>query len=377
MIIIIYLIFKITGTKGLDTSIKESKYKYNLAHWIEEIAGNTKSFKIYNDGNLHLNKTDEINVSYLKSRQSHFKVLVRQFIMFIGFKVWVAAALLVVGGYLVFQNQMNIGQFVASEIIIITIVNSVEKIIKIIETIYDVLTALDKIGFVTDLPIDTDSGLGELNSEKGLDLEISNLNFQYPNEDKPLFKNLCIKIESGDKVLLKGASGAGKSTLLNILARITAVKEGKVFINNRPARYYTHESYNKHLGLINPTSGIFEGTIEENILMNRDIPQENLEEVLDLVGLTHQISRLKNGIQSTIDSEGRRMSRSAIQKVLLCRTLVGKPKLLLLKDPLQFIKEEEKKAIIDYIMSSKRDWTVIVIADYNYWTDKCNKTIKL
>lgn len=377
LFLIIYLIFKITGPKGLETSIKESKFKYKLAHWIEEIASNTKSFKIHNKGNLHLEKTDAINIQYLESREKHFKILIKQFILFIGFKVWVAAGLLVLGGYLVFQQEMNIGQFVASEIIIILIINSVEKVIRIIETIYDVLTALDKIGHVTDLEIDRDTGSGELSTDTGLVVEVNNLSFKYPNEDRFLFDNFSFKINSGEKVWLKGKTGKGKSTLLNILARIHGVEKGEVLINNRPSNYYSHNSYNTHIGFITPNTGLFEGTIEENILMNRTVDSNNLNEIFDVLGLSDYIYKQKKGILTEVDSQGRRMPRSIIQKIILARALVANPKMLLLEDPLQFIDQEEKKSIIDYIMNPSKTWTVLVVADYQYWAEKSNQIIKL
>ncbi len=377
LVLIIFLIFKITGPEGLATSIKESKYKYNLAHWIEEIASNAKSFKIHNNGNLHLEKTDNININYLESREKHFNILIKQFILFIGFKVWVAAGLLLLGGYLVFQQQMNIGQFVASEIIIILIINSVEKIIRIMETIYDVLTALDKIGYVTDLELDKETGSGELVTDKGLSIEVNNLYFKYPDEERYLFENLSFNISSGEKVWLRGVSGTGKSTLLNILARIHDVNKGEILINNRPISFYNRESFNDHISFINPNTGLFEGTIEENILLNRTIDKQILNEILDALNLTDYISKLKEGLKTEVDSEGRRMPRSIIQKIILARSLAGTPKLLLLEDPLQFIDEKEKNSIIDYIMSPNNPWTVIVIADYLYWADKSNQIIKL
>jgi len=377
LILIIYLIFKITGPKGLETSIKESKHKYQLAHWIEEIAGNTKAFKIHNQGNLHLEKTDDINIKYLESRENHFKVIIKQFILFVGFKVWVAAGLLVLGGYLVFQQQMNIGQFVASEIIIILIINSVEKVIRIIETIYDVLTALDKIGHVTDLEIDRETGSGLLYSDKGLDIEVNNMYFKYPNLDRFLFENLSFKVQSGAKVCLKGLTGKGKSTLLNIIARIHSIDRGEVLINNRPSNYYSHDSFNNHIGFLNPSTSLFEGTIEDNILMNRDVETNSLNNILENLNLIDYISKLKKGIATEVDSLGRRMPRSVIQKIILARELIGNPKLLLLEDPLQFIDPEEKKSIINFIMDPANNWTVIVIADFQYWADKSNQIIKL
>lgn len=377
LFLIIFLIFRITGPKGLKTSIKESKYKYQLVHWIQEIANNTKTFKIHSQKNLHLEKTDDINLNYLKSRESHFKILIQQFKLFIGFKVWVAACLLVLGGYLVFNQQMNIGQFVASEIMIILIINSVEKIMKIVETIYDVLTALDKIGYVTDLSLDNGKGKADLDTTNGVSIEAKNLSFKYPDNDTYALKDVNFKIEAKSKVLLKGVSGSGKTTLLNLIARINHSQDGELNFNGKRSSSYSRDSFFKHVSFTVPTTNIFEGTIEDNILINKDIDQENLKEVLDATNLSEYINQLPKGIHTELDSNGRRISRSIIQKIILCRAMVGKPSILLLEDSLHFIEEEEKKTIIDYIMSPERPWTAIIIADYQYWEQKGCQIIKL
>ncbi|WP_029489380.1 peptidase domain-containing ABC transporter [Ochrovirga pacifica] len=377
LFIIIYLIFKYTGPNGLKTSIKESKYKYSLVHWLEEIASNTKTFKIESHENLHLDKTDDINLKYLENRENHFKVLIQQFILFIGFKVWVAAGLLVLGSFLVFQQQMNIGQFVASEIIIILIINSVEKITLVVETIYDVLTALDKIGYVHDLGLDCQKGQAELDDRQGVKIEAKNLSFQYPDEDTFVFKNLSFCIEPKSKVVLKGDSGSGKTTLLNILGRIYPAEKGELLYNNRESSFYNLESFYKKISFTVPTTTLFEGTIEENITLNKKIDPANLAEILEVLRLTDFINQLPYGIQTNVDSKGRKLSRSVIQKIILSRALIGNPSLLLLEDPLRFIDKDEKKAIIDYIMHPERPWTAIIIADYEYWSEKCGQIIKL
>ncbi|MFQ3214198.1 MAG: ABC-type bacteriocin/lantibiotic exporter with double-glycine peptidase domain, partial [Marivirga sp.] len=115
LVILIFMIIRFTGPKGLKTSMDESHYKYQTAHWLEELARNVETFKMATDSTLPLENNDRNTENYLKSRQSHFKVVVSQFSMMIAFKALVAAGLLLIGGILVFQQQMNIGQFVAAE----------------------------------------------------------------------------------------------------------------------------------------------------------------------------------------------------------------------------------------------------------------------
>ena len=129
MVLLIYGVFKLTAQRGIETSLDESKNKYKVAHWLQEVARSVVSFKLSGKTSLALQKNDNLVHNYLHSRESHFKILVIQFIQMISFKVLVTAGLLLIGGFLVLDQKMNIGQFVAAEIIVLLVINSVEKLI--------------------------------------------------------------------------------------------------------------------------------------------------------------------------------------------------------------------------------------------------------
>lgn len=374
---VLWIIFQVTGPKGLKTSLKESKYKYLLAHWLEEIARVNRSFKIFSKNKFHLNKTDDIVGDYLISRDKHFRVLISQYKLFVGFKIIVAAGLLLLGGYLVIKEQMNIGQFVAAEIIIILIINSVEKVLRTMDTIYDVLTALDKIGYVTDLPLDNTGGSAAIVDEHGLSIKAKDIVFGFPEEKVKIFDKVSFDIASGDKVILAGESGSGKSLLLQILAGLYEIEDGGLHFNGIPFYNYDRENLYESIGVSFPTNQIFEGTFKENILLGRNISDREVMNILQLLNLNEYLIHQPNGIDSFVDSGGRRLPRSIIQKLLVARIIIGRPKLLLMEDPLQFIEEEEKKMIIDYIMNEDRNWTVLVVSDFYYWKEKSDKIIEL
>lgn len=377
LVLVLWGVLVLTGPKGLQTSLKESKYKYMLAHWLEEIARVNRSFKLFANKKFHLNKTDDLVSDYLVSRENHFGVLLTQFRFFVAFKVMVAAGLLILGGALVLQERMSIGQFVAAEIIIILVINSVEKLLRTVDTIYDVLTALDKIGHVTDLELDQCSGTIPLESSTGLAVSAKNISFGFPEEKMPVFTNLTFNIEANQKVVLSGPSGSGKSLLLHVLAGVYDITGGELQINDVPFANFKRESLYEEYGVAFPTNQIFEGTFRENMLLGRKISDDILWEVLKNMHLDHYVKQLPQGLDSMVASGGRRLPRSVIQKLLISRLLVGNPKLLLMEDPLMFIDDVEKKSIIDYIMDRQRPWTVLVISDFYYWKEKSDKTIEM
>lgn len=374
---ILWLIFKLSGPRGLATSLEESKYKFKSAHWLEEIARVNRTFKIYNETKLHLNKADAIACNYLKARESHFQVLLSQFKLFIGFKVIVAAGLLLLGGTLVFQEEMNIGQFVAAEIIIILIINSIEKLLTTIDVIYDVLTALDKIGYVTDLSLDEDPGTIRIKTEQGLSIKADEIVFGFPNEKNKVFDGFSFEIESNKKVVLTGKPGSGKSLLLQILAGIYQIDEGEIYINGVPVSNYQKASIYHSIGVSLPVNQIFDGSIRENILLGRHCDEKQLSDVLQLLNMNNYLIQQTKGLDSYLDSGGRRLPRSFVQKILLARLIIGEPKLLLMEDPLQFIDDEEKKKIIDYIMAKERNWTAVIVSDFYYWKEKSDGQIEI
>ncbi len=377
LVFILFLIFKITGPRGLETSLKESKYKYKLAHWLEEIARVNRSFKLNGYSKFHLEKADDIVVSYLAGREKHFQVLINQFRLFIGFKVFLAAGLLILGGFLVFNESMNLGQFVAAEIVIILIINSVEKVLRIIDTIYDVLTALEKIGYVTDLKLDKNKGTAEVDINHALSVKAVDIQFGFPDEKRNIFDGLSFEIPSNAKVAITGKSGSGKTLLLQIIAGIHQIEDGEIYIDDIPLVNYNRDNLYSKIGIAFPTNQVFEGSFRENILMGREVSEKDLRAVIKILSLNKYLGTQPQGVDSLVDSGGRRLPRSIIQKLLIARILVAKPKLILLEDPLQFVEEENKKAIIDYIMSPERGWTVVVVADYYYWKERTTATINL
>lgn len=379
LFLIVWFTFWLVGKKALDKNIKESSHKYRIAFWLEEIARVNRVFKMNTSSQYHINKTDEITTDYINSREGHFKFLIGHFSFLIFAKVMVAASLFLIGGILVFHDQMNIGEFVAAEIIVILIISSIEKIISVLDVIYDVLTALEKLGYVTDKELDTTKGTPLLNVENqnGLYVAFENLTFQYPTSYFQVIKNLNAKYNPGDKVVIEGDGNAGKSTLLHLIAGFYHPNVGSISINDRELNYIEKSSFYKQMGMVLPTNQLFEGSILENITVGNEVDEHRMSHILEVLYLKKFIDNLPEGIHTPIDSEGRKLPRNIIQKLSLARAIVHKPKLLLLEDPLIYINTVEKKAIIDYMMSDENGWTLFVIANDEYWQSKATYILEL
>lgn len=378
LIALVYTILVFTGPQGLKTSLKESKYKYGVAHWLEEIARTKMSFKLIKDPEISLSKTDESVCKYIESRESHFQVLLGQFISLIGFKVLVAAGLLLIGGILVFEQEMNIGQFVAAEIIIILIINSVEKLIKSLDSIYDVLTALEKIGYVTDMELESEAGLTFDNEIDDMAISVSNLKFAFPDNSSHILNDISFDVPSGESVVICGSSGSGKSTLMSLMAGIHNPDEGVIRYNGLSIQSVNGNSLRQHIGFALSNNQIFQGTLLENISMGREIIKtQDVVNAIETVNLGSFIKTLPLGLNTRLDPEGQRIPRSAANKIILARAIVSNPTLLLLEDPLDHVPAIEKEVIIQNLTAVDKPWSIIITAVDQTWSRYINHEVRL
>ncbi|MEZ7497561.1 ATP-binding cassette domain-containing protein [Flavobacterium sp. Arc3] len=375
---LLYFIFKFSYHPGLETSLKESKYKYKVASWLQEIARNNYSFRNELNFAYALEKNDELVATYLKYRENHFNVIKRQFTQLIFFKIIITAGLLSVGGYLVLSQQMNIGQFVAAEIIILLVINSVEKIIIGLETFYDVLTSVEKIGQITDMDLEEESKSDILNCFTEIILETDNLRFNFPDSKQTILKAISLKIEQGEKIFLDGENESGKTTLMRVLSGLMQPTSGSFFINDDTFQKIDLKQYRSQIGSIIKGETPFEGTIIENIAFNdKNVSQEDLKWAIDGVQLTSLIKTLPEGLNTKVFPEGRQLSSSNAQKILLARSIIHKPKILFYEDPTDAMDENVANEIIDFITSDKNNWTIIVSSKNPYWNTKCNRNITM
>lgn len=374
LFILLYVIFKFSYSNGLQTSLNESKYKYKVATWLQELARNNATFKKDNQFTFGLQKNDTLVQEYLKYRESHFTVLRRQFSQLIIFKILITASLLLIGGFLVINQQMNIGQFVAAEIIILLVINSVEKIILGLETFYDVLTSIEKIGTVTDLEIEKASQSKRNKTEiQSILLEADEVSFKYPDSNDFILNKINLKINQGEKILISGDNGAGKTTLLRLLAGFITPTSGHLYINDDTFNKLDINEYRTHIASMTQNESLFEGTIYENITFGKEVNQNELKEVLQSLQLLPFIKTLPEGLDTLISSEGKKLSSSYIQKIILARCIISKPKILFLENPTNKMDENTAKEVIEYLTSPANNWTLIVSSKNNYWTKKTNR----
>lgn len=330
--------------------------------------------------NFPAQKADQLISGYLDAREEHFKILKIQYWAFVAFKTLTTIALLLVGCFLVIDQKINIGQFIATEIIIISILSSVEKVIDSLDVIYDMLTSLEKVSHILDKPNERLSGISidEIHSKNGLALKAEQLSYRFNNNGKYNLHDLNFEINAGEKVCIFGTEGSGKSTLLKLFTGAYPQYEGQLLINNYPVSNYNLELLRKEIGISMASDDIFSGTLSDNLTLgNQNISNQQILEVAEETGLLPFIQSLKDGLQHSINSSGKQLPRNTINKILITRALLDSPKLVLIEDCWSSLERSEQEKMVSLLTNNKNKFTLIGVSNDPNFAANCDKIILL
>jgi ABC-type bacteriocin/lantibiotic exporter with double-glycine peptidase domain len=378
LILLLYFIFNYTSKKGLIASYNESENKYEVASWLEEIARSYKTFKISSQNNFHLKRTDDLVKDYLVSKTKHFEILKFQYWSLIVFKLLISAMMLIIGAVLLINQQLNIGQFIAAEIVILLILSAVEKLILNLEVAYNILTGVEKLNVINDKKSEVLGQTSFVSNHNGIALEVQNLNFKF-DENKPLLENISFNIPAGAKVCVMGDGGAGKSILLELIGGTLKNFEGVINVNTIPINNLNQKEYRKNIGIFYNEQDIFEGTLYENICMgNESITPADIMKHAEMLEIKEFISLLPEGLYTPLQPTGKGLSTIMAKKILLLRAIVHQPELLVLDEPFELAGAESSKKISKYLIDIPNTTCMIVSgyipfakrADLIIWLEK-------
>lgn len=378
LLVLIAIIVVSTFSPGLSSSLVESKYKYKVAYWLEELGRTMGSFKLAGRTQYPLEKTDELVSGYLEYRKKHFRVVKIQMVSVIILKTLATAALLSIGGLLVINNELNIGQFVASEIVIIIILNALDKIVMGMETIFDLLTAVEKIGLVTDFPLEEESGLDfkEIYCPDGMSININNLTYETGDHQQKILDQITLDIKSGERICVVGASASGKSTLLKVIMGLYNNFSGTISYNDIPKKNMNIASLRSYMGDHITEEHLFHGTLIKNITMGRtNVSIQDVIEVCKKISLSEFIKSQPEGLNTIISSDGGRLPQSVIKKIILARCIVDMPKLVVTEPLLYSMSSDDTKRIINILTNKENPWTLIAVSRSARMAKACNRVI--
>ncbi len=364
LIVILFIVIRITGPKGLKTNLYVSKYKYKVAHWLQEIARSMILFRT--SSSFSSKKTDQLVSTYIIARKKHFSILLIQYFSFLGFKTLIIGGLLIMGCILLINAQINLGQFIASEIIIILIMGALEKIILKIDTVYDVLTSTDKMTQVMELPVEESKGINidklDEQSHEGYAMELKNISYKYPTSSRLALKNISFKLKANEKVVVAGYNDSGRTTLINVLLGIYNDYEGGLTYNDISMRDINKQSFYNTIGYTSPEK-LFDGSLIDNISLGRShITIDRVVSIAKFLQLDTFINQLPNGFHSDLVGGGN-LPDHIEKKIILARALIHQPKLLIIEGGFLQVDQKEKLRLVNALMNYSATTVLIFTND--------------
>ena len=348
------------GLGGLRTSLRESAAKYRVAGWIEEIARGHVGLKMHADPTCLLERTDVEALGYLEAREAHFRICRRQAGGFFLLAALANAGLLAVGGRLVLDGTLTLGQLVAAQIIVTLVLASLDKLTRHNEAFFDLLTGLEKTGHLTDLEKERLTGvpLPDRLSEAGARVVCRGVRFGY-DPDRTVLDGVDLVLEPGDRACLVGGNGAGKSTLVALLCGLETPAGGTVEVDGTDVRSADLASLRRAVALVTDARELIHGTVRENIVLGRaHVTPVDVRWAAELAGL----EELPDGLETPLLSGGINVSRGMAQRILIARAVVDRPRLLILDEGLSGIEERAGIAILERLLSRENGWTLLDVS---------------
>jgi putative ABC transport system ATP-binding protein len=373
-VILLFLMVSITwwlGRGGVRTSIEESRAKYRIVHWLQDVFASPTAFKLNGGEALAIDRANRLVSDYLVSRKAQFQVVIRQVAFAIGLQVIASTVLLGLGGWLVIQQQLTLGQLVASELVVTIVVGAFAKAGKSLEKYYDLMAGMDKVGHLLDVSVDPrreryqwSESRGEVSWE---DLEIEGIasTVHVP----------AVRLQSGSRVAILGEDRSAKSLLLRVLAGLTRPSKGIAEVAGVDARDAGLTAGGRIVGYAGPIE-IFHAPLVENVSLGRNgVGISRVQETLRAVGLWNDVLALPQGTATMLQTGGYPLTPSQASLLVIARAMAARPSVLLIDGLLDDLLPGELDLMWPAIAGPDCPWTLLVVTGKDQISERCDDRV--
>jgi len=353
------------------TAIAESKSKYAVAGWLEEIARHPLLFKMGGGQSLGERRADLLTRKYLSYRQDHFNVFFRQYSGMQIVNVVLSVVLMVSCGWLVLEGQLTLGQLVAAEFIVASAIAGVSKFTDKLETVYDLLAGIDKLGSLLDLEAERSGGRHRGARVDGAEVELQQVGYTGPGGR---VAPMDLKVRPGESLRVYGRAGAGKSTLAEVLLGIRRPTTGVVLRDGMPVEALAPEEVFGEALLLR-TGEVVQGRLEENLLFGKEVAPEAMWAALEEVGIAERVRQLPDGVQTELGAKGQPLSDSQVLDMQVARALLVNPRLVVVDGLFDGLETTHRRRLLEALR--RRPCTLVVFTEDRAVAEECDRTILL
>ena len=363
------VVMALIGRGAAKTAKAESTIKYETAAWLQELARHPAMFRFSGGMEFAVNRADELATQYVRNRRDHFLIVLRQVGFALVMQAIAATVLLGLGGYLVIEGQMNLGQLVAAELIVTVILGSFTKIGKDLESLYDLLAAMDKLGYLYDLPIEEGPLIPRTRRDRAASIRLVDLPRSGGREP------YNVDIQPGQTVAIYGRSGTGKSRLLDLISGQATPRQGYVLLDDLRVDLLGAEGLQTRMAFVNGVE-IFAGTMEENLRMGHaDIDTESVVDVLQSLGLIQSIYEMEKGVQTEVNVTGYPLNNRQAVLLVLARALLLRPGAVLIDGILDTLPDDDLPEILEGLRQFAGTTTLVIVTGRKLVADWADQVV--
>ena len=362
------IVFFLMSHGGLKATIDMSHAKYDTLHWLQEISHNLLHFKSTDSQALLMKRTDELVHAYIETRQTRFDILVRQYLGSVGWQAIAHSGLLATAGWLLSMGQLTLGQLVAAEVVVSGLLLSLDAVVKRMGHIYYFLTGLHELDFLFSLPKDQAATALSVPlpdpTIHGIRVTCKDLAFTHPGMP-PTFEHFNLEVTPGEKIGIYAGTAAAKTALARILAGMETPTGGVLRYNGVDLRHLDLHTINRCRGfMIDSQLTLFEGTIEDNIVLGRSyVPYSDVRWALRFTELEEDVDALPQGLKTHIRAPGNVLAPTHIIRILLARTILARPQILIFDGILHTMQPTLRETILRRLCSKDEPWSTIFVSN--------------
>ena len=373
--ILLTVMIVVLGRGGIKSAVHESHVKYDTAYWLETILRRPLTFKLSAAADWAKRRGDELSLEYVHARKEHFRILFRQISWSLGLQAVAATALLGLGGWLVIDFQLSLGQLVAAELMVSVVVSSFTKLGKHIEAWYDLMASTEKIAALLDLPLEHTPPGTHPAVQTGASVVGRDLGFGYP--DRPLvFRGVNFSVPPGSSLAVTGPAGSGKSTLGALMNALRRPSAGRLEIDGLTIEEWPLADLRRQVVLVSGAE-VLSDTVSANVALGREeVSPAEIRRALEMAVLADEIAEHPQFWNVRLTDNGAPLSHSQVVRLVIARAVYAAPRVLVLDGVLDSVPVELAQKLIRNL-STDVAWTLIVITQHEFLARLCQQQLAL
>ena len=261
------------------------------------------------------------------------------------------------------NGEIEVGDVSLYQTYFTSLVAKVSGIVALLPIITKGTESVHSIGeILSSFDVEDYKGKQKMTTLRG-EYEFRDICFHYADDDRKVLNNLNLKINPGETIALVGESGSGKTTIINMAIGFFRPTEGDMFIDGKNSKDLDLQSYRKHIAVVPQNTILFSGTIRDNITYGRtNVSDEEVMAAVEAANLRHVISKLPDGLNTSIGEHGDKLSGGQRQRISIARAIIRKPDVIIFDEATSALDTVSEAEIQNAINNLTKDKTTFIVA---------------